>query len=97
MGLGCLLSDRLGIKLRQGRRSGFFIFIPREPLQNWIAKHIYFKYLETEEAILLESILITELRPLLNLEYNEQHSFYTVIKNTIDLHKSQAKALPRIE
>ena len=97
MGLGCLLSNTLGIELRQGKQPGFLVFVPREPLQNWIADHVCFKYLETKEAKALEPMLITELRPLLNLEYNEQHPFYTVIKNTIDLHKSQAKTFPRVE
>lgn len=91
MGLGCLLSNWLRIKLRQGKRPTYFSFVPREPLQNWIAEHVYFKYLETEEARLMELILISELHPLLNLEFNEQNPFYTAIKNTLVLHKSQAK------
>jgi len=97
MGLGCLLSNTLGIELRHGKQPGFLVFVPRKPLQNWIADHVCFKYLETKEAKALEPMLITELRPLLNLEYNEQHPFYTVINNTIHLHKNQAKTLPRIE
>lgn len=84
--LGCLLSQTLNIRLQKGNKSGFFDFVPKERLRNWIKNHTHFKWLASEEAEHLEKMLITELKPLLNKSDNESHPFYLPMKNAEKFH-----------
>ncbi len=79
--LGCLLADELGIELNAYGASGKCHFGSGEAaLSEWIAEHARVSWIEHPEPWLVEDHLIATLDLPLNLEGNQRHPFYSVLK-----------------
>jgi hypothetical protein len=79
--LGCLLAPELGIQLRRvGSRGRRTFSSGEQALSTWMAENTAVCWVETPEPWELERRLIQSVSAPLNLEYNERHSFYSVLK-----------------
>lgn len=74
--LGSLLADRLGLQMRRVGKSERRQFGKGEAaLSEWMAEHARVSWVVVEEAWTVESAVIAELHPPLNLEHNADHPF----------------------
>lgn len=79
--LGCLLSEKLGIRLQQIGDSGNRIHFAEgeEILSQWIAENAFVTWVEYDEPWIVEDSLIRRLNLPLNLSGNEDHPFHTTL------------------
>lgn len=94
--LGCLLSKRLGIKLRRvgsGKRMTF-THQGEEKLSQWMDQHALVSWLENPAPWVVEEQLIRSLSLPLNLQGNEHHSFHPVLSAIRAQAKASARELP---
>ena len=77
--LGCLLADELGIRLwRQGRS---LTFADGEAvLSDWMRRHVSIAWVSIDNRFALETDLIGTADLPLNLEGNETHPFYPILR-----------------
>ena len=79
MTLGCLLADRLGLRLGLSP-SNRYTFDEREAvLSSWMAENAFVAWLATPRAREIEELAIRELDLPLNLEGNRAHPFHPVL------------------
>jgi hypothetical protein len=76
--LGCLLRERLGIQLcRTGAKDRLTFAEGERKLSEWMAGNAFVCWVEHPRPWEIESQIITELHPPLNLAANRTHPFHT--------------------
>jgi hypothetical protein len=94
--LGCLLSQRLGIRLcRVGSGTRLtFTQSGEEALSTWMADNAFVTWAETPEQWLWEERALATLDLPLNLNGNSQHEFHSALTAARAAAKAQARAAP---
>ena len=93
--LGCLLRERLGIELRRvgnGKRMNFGA--GEKALSDWMGENAFVCWLEHPTPWDVESLLINELLPPLNLAANKSHPFCAQLSGLRAQARSRARSLP---
>ena len=94
--LGCLLSDQLGIELRQvgsGKRRTFTIF--GEPiLSRWMTDHAFVCWMPHDKPWEAEDELLRSVSLPLNLQGNMSHSFAETLRGIRKAARERATMLP---
>lgn len=94
--LGCLLSERLGIRLRRvgsGKRMTF-THQGEEKLSQWMEHHAFVAWLEGSAPWKFEEQVIRSLTLPLNLQGNEQHPFHPILSSIRAQARARARELP---
>lgn len=93
--LGCLLAERLGIRLRRVGSGTRLTFADGESvLSKWMEENAFVVWVCDSEPWLLEEKIIGELSLPLNLDMNRQHSFHKTLSQIRKAAKDTARALP---
>lgn len=92
--LGCLLSERLGLRFRLTGKSGRITLGPRGEtrLSAWLCENARVVWCEHPNPWTMEAGLITELNVPLNLHGNERHSYFVTLSKRRDACRRQARA-----
>lgn len=94
--LGCLLSRKLGLELRQTQSGKRRTFGPGEKLlSDWIAEHARVVFVTSPEPWNIESKVVHGLCLPLNLEFNEGHAFHSQLSELRSATRKKALSLPR--
>jgi len=94
LSLGCLLGERLGLQLqRVGEKRMTFVH-GEEKLSEWLANNAFVVWMARKEPWEVEAELIRTVSLPLNLEHNEQHSFYPILSARREAAKKKARELP---
>ena len=99
LSIGCLLSKKLGIRLRRIGKSGKrMTFTPEgeRTLSLWMGENAFVTWIEHETPWKLEDEVIRELSFPLNLKRNEHHPFYRSLAKLRKTEKERARNLPII-
>ncbi len=81
LSLGCLLRDDLGIHLRRVGGSVRWTFGEGEKvLSKWMAENAFVTWVIVEQPWALENEIIKAINLPLNLQGNESHQFYPVLR-----------------
>jgi hypothetical protein len=92
--LGCLLTQQLGIELRRVGSGERMTFGAGERiLSEWMNENAFVCWLEHPAPWEIESQLIDELRPPLNLAENSHHAFHTRLSQIRKQAKARARSL----
>ena len=93
--LGCLLSDSLGIQLRRVGSGSRKTFSDGEKvLSSWMTENAFVTWVECDEPWIHEEQIIPELSLPLNLQHNNDHPFYSLLKAIRREAKQIADGLP---
>lgn len=92
--LGCLLSTQLGIELRRVSKSRMTFANGEKILDEWLNENALVAYVVRKNPWNVEAQLIQALSLPLNLEYNENHAFYSSLSAIRKRAKENARKLP---
>jgi hypothetical protein len=93
--LGCLLSDRLGLRLRRVGSGTRMTFVEGEHrLSAWMANNAYVTWMETPEPCAAERELIGAVDLPLNLDQNRHSAFHAELTRRRAHARAAARALP---
>lgn len=97
--LGCLLAEALSVELRRvGRKGVRQTFAAGESrLSDWMAENALVSWIPTQAPRAVEETLISKLSLPLNLQGNDRHPFYPVLRALRALHRNRAIQLPVVE
>jgi len=99
LSLGCLLSGKLGIKLRRVGKSGNRMIFTKEgeiTLSLWMEENAFVTWIEHETPWKLKEVAIKETSLPLNLKENEHHPFHSSLTKLRKTAKENARDLPII-
>ena len=93
--LGCLLSEKLGIKLRRVGSGTRMTFGEGENiLSQWMDENAFVVWVVNSEPWLLEEKIIGEVSLPLNLDMNKEHPFHQSLSQIRKSAKESARASP---